>query len=163
MKSSKQALLFGILVLGYAAPTLADDIYIYPAKGQSKEQQDKDRYECYAWAKDQTGFDPMKRPEATSAPPPDQDPQGGAVSGAAKGAAVGAVGGAIGGNAGKGAAIGAITGGVIGGIRRHNQAAQQEEAQQQWADQQAANYNQQRSSWERAAKACLQGRGYTIQ
>jgi hypothetical protein len=163
MKSARQWLAGAVAAWLVAAPALADDIYIYPAKGQSKEQQDKDRYECYEWAKQQTGFDPMKKPQATSAPPPEQDPQGGAVSGAAKGAAVGAIGGAIGGNAGKGAAIGALAGGVFGGARRRHQAAEQEAAQQQWADQQVANYQQQRSSWERAAKACLTGRGYTIQ
>src|SRR6266446_9028403 len=36
------------------------DIYIYPAKGQSQAQQDKDRYECHSWAVQQTGFDPSK-------------------------------------------------------------------------------------------------------
>ena len=102
-------------------------------------------------------------PGNLGAAPPEQDPRGGALSGAAKGAAVGAVGGAIGGNAGKGAAIGALAGGVLGGARRRHQAAEQQAAQQQWADQQATNYQQQRSSWERAAKACLTGRGYTIQ
>jgi hypothetical protein len=29
-----------------------------PNSGQSAEQQAKDRYECYRWAVDQTGFDP---------------------------------------------------------------------------------------------------------
>jgi hypothetical protein len=142
---------------------MADDIYIYPAKGQSAEQKDKDKYECYRLGEEADGVRPMKRPQATSAPPPEQAPQGGALSGAARGAAVGAIGGAIGGNAGKGAAIGALAGGVLGGARRRHQAAEQQAAQQQWADQQAANYQQQRSSWERAAKACLTGRGYTIQ
>jgi len=33
---------------------------IYPAKGQSQQQMEKDKYECYTWAKGQTGFDPMQ-------------------------------------------------------------------------------------------------------
>ncbi len=41
----------------------------YPAKGQSADKQTKDQTECYAWAKDQTGFDPMTAaaPNADSA------------------------------------------------------------------------------------------------
>src|SRR5690349_9366219 len=30
----------------------------YPAKGQSADKQKKDQAECYAWSKEQTGFDP---------------------------------------------------------------------------------------------------------
>jgi len=33
---------------------------IYPVKGQSAEQQQKDEFECYQWAVQQTGFDPTK-------------------------------------------------------------------------------------------------------
>ncbi len=96
-----------------AGPALAADVYIYPEKGQSQEQQQKDEYECYNWGKQQTGFDPMARPTATS-PPPEQTSHG-ALGGAARGAAVGAVGGAIAGDAGKGAAVGAAAGGMVGG------------------------------------------------
>lgn len=35
-------------------------LFIYPKKGQSAEQQDTDRYECYRWAVQQTGFDPTQ-------------------------------------------------------------------------------------------------------
>jgi hypothetical protein len=31
---------------------------IYPAKAQSQQQMEMDKYECYTWAKQQTGFDP---------------------------------------------------------------------------------------------------------
>src|SRR5262249_37221863 len=33
-------------------------VYVYPDKGQSAEQSDRDRYECHLWAVRQTGFDP---------------------------------------------------------------------------------------------------------
>lgn len=33
-------------------------LIIYPAADQSAEQQDKDEYECYRWAKAQSGYDP---------------------------------------------------------------------------------------------------------
>jgi hypothetical protein len=46
---------------------------IYPAKGQSQEQTEKDKFERYTWAKQQTGFDPMETPTATAPPP--ENPQ----------------------------------------------------------------------------------------
>ena len=85
---------------------------VFPARGQSADMMEQDKYSCYQWAKGQTGFDPMQAPTAT-APPPQK--KGGAVRGAAGGAALGAAAGAIAGDAGKGAAIGAASGGIIGG------------------------------------------------
>lgn len=38
---------------------LGQDLYIYPAEGQSEAQQAQDRYECHRWAVDQTGYDPL--------------------------------------------------------------------------------------------------------
>ena len=51
------------------SPVWAQDPIVYPAKGQSEDQMEKDKYQCYSWAKNQTGFDPMKTPTTTSAPP----------------------------------------------------------------------------------------------
>ena len=34
------------------------ELFVYPKNGQSDEQRDRDRYECYTWAVDQTGYDP---------------------------------------------------------------------------------------------------------
>jgi hypothetical protein len=34
------------------------EVFVYPKEGQSDEQRDRDRYDCYVWAVDQTGFDP---------------------------------------------------------------------------------------------------------
>ena len=118
--------------------------YVYPARGQSPQQQQKDQGECQAWAMQQPGANP-------AAVPPPQGPQGEMARGAARGAAVGAVGGAIGGDAGKGAAIGAASGAMIGGMRRRDQ---QRAAQQQQAD---AN-----ASFGRAYSACLEARGYSV-
>jgi hypothetical protein len=36
------------------------DLSVYPSDGQSPEQQSSDRYDCYRWAADQTGFDPTR-------------------------------------------------------------------------------------------------------
>src|SRR5260370_34218937 len=52
--------ILNLAILFLTGPAFAQgsDIYIYPAKGQSQAQQDKDRYECHAWAVQQTGVDP---------------------------------------------------------------------------------------------------------
>lgn len=146
-----------------AVPAVADDLFMYPAQGQSQEQQNKDRSDCNSWAIQQSGFDPS-RPvgQGSTAPPMYAPTTPTAGRTAARGAAVGAVGGAIGGNAGKGAAIGAATGALFGGMRRRDEEAQQQAAQQQYAQQQNAAYSQGRAAFDRAFGACLQGRGYTI-
>ena len=41
-----------------APDSASEQLYIYPAAGQSEEQQAKDRYECHRWAQSETGFDP---------------------------------------------------------------------------------------------------------
>ena len=138
------------------------DFYIFPNEGQSNEQVEKDKFECYQWAKNQTGFDPMEQPRATEAPPAEEAPQGGVVSGAARGALVGVAAGAIAGDAGKGAAIGAASGGLLGGMRRSDQVRRQEHQREQWAQQQAAQYQQRRNEYNRAYSACLEGKGYTV-
>jgi hypothetical protein len=43
-------------------------VFIYLNKGQGQKQQDNDKYECYGWAKQQTGFDPMVQPEIENIP-----------------------------------------------------------------------------------------------
>lgn len=154
--------IFGLVLAVSAGPVLAQDLIVYPAKGQSQDQMEKDKFECYSWAKQQTGFDPMQTPQATAPPPQQEARQGGVVRGGARGAAVGAVGGAIAGDAGKGAAIGAASGAMIGGMRRRDQQRRQQQAQDQWAQQQAAQYTQARNNYNRAFSACLEGRGYTV-
>lgn len=127
-----------------AVPAAAQQVFVYPQKQQSQQQQDIDTAECTRWAKAQSGVDP-------NAPQP-QEHLGsnarGTVGGAAKGAAVGAAVGAIAGNAGKGAGAGAVVGGVAGrrGSKKQKQAAQGE----------ATN------SFQRAFAACMEGRGYTV-
>ena len=131
MKITKYIVIFLTIVFLSAGVNLAQDLVIYPAKGQSKEQMDKDKYECYNWAKQQSVFDPMQVPKA-SQPPPQQEPQkGGLGRGAARGAAVGAAVGSLDGEMGEGAKKGAIIGGAVGGIRRREQQRQQQAKQQE--------------------------------
>ncbi|MGH7925159.1 MAG: glycine zipper family protein [Candidatus Binatus sp.] len=163
---SAPCLVISVLALLLAGvPALAHDLYIYPSKGQSQAQQDKDRYECHTWAVQQTGFDPSRPPSQSSnasPPKPYQPSQPHVLKGAARGAALGAVGGAIAGDASKGAGAGAAMGGLAGGFRRRDERMQQAKSQQAaQSDTQAAASNQ-RDSYNRAMAACLQGRGYNV-
>ena len=151
-----------VLALLFPPAVQAQDPIVYPAKGQSNEQVEKDKYECYNWAKQQTGFDPMQVPTTTSAPPPQQSEGPGAVGGAARGGLGGLAIGAIAGDAGKGAAIGAVAGGLFGGLRHNDKSRSNDQQRQQWENQQTANYANQRNKYNRAYSACLEGRGYTV-
>lgn len=128
----------------------------YPSKGQSAQQQNKDEGECYAWAKQQTGIDPVA---VANAPTQQSGPAAGGgerVRGAARGAAGGAAIGAIAGDdAGKGAAAGAVVGTMAGG----RQARQNRRAQEQQAEQAKAGTLQQ---FNKAFGACMEGRGYVV-
>ena len=165
MKSKSILLVLTVFLVFLTATVGAQELMIYPAKGQSNDQMEKDKYECYTWAKGQTGFDPMKTPTASS-PPPKQEKKsvgGAAVVGGALGAVGGAIiGGATGGSAGTGAAIGALSGGAIGGIRSSSQNKQAEQKQKQWEQEQVNQYAKQRNDYNRAYSACLEGRGYTV-
>jgi uncharacterized protein YcfJ len=130
-------------------------VITYPSKGQSAQQQNSDEGQCYAWAKQQTGIDPVA---TASAPTKEEGPAVGGgerVKGAAGGALGGLAIGAIAGDAGKGAAIGAVAGTMVGGHRaRKNKAAREQQAEQnKTADLQRFN---------KAFGACMEGRGYTI-
>jgi predicted lipid-binding transport protein (Tim44 family) len=157
-------LIFGLFLVSYVQ---AQDLIVYPAQGQSNDQMEKDKFECYTWAKGQTGFDPMQMPTASS-PPPSQDKRsvgGSALTGGVIGGAGGAViGGIAGGSSGarRGAVIGGLSGGTIGGMRSSRQNRQADQQRQQWEKQQANQYMQQRNSYNRAHAACLEGRGYSV-
>ena len=131
------------------------DLYVYPANGQSQDQQEDDEEACYRYGRDQSGFDPMKAPTTTS---PEPQEKGSVAGGAFKGALLGLAVGAAAGDAGEGAAIGAVGGGLFGGMRQQKS----KEEQQQWADQQAATYQNNRSNYDRDFGACMEGRGYTV-
>ena len=155
-----------ILLAGFASSHAFAEMIIYPAKGQSADQQKQDEAECYTWAKGQTGFDPaLSTPQAPPPPPPQQSTGGERAQGAMRGALGGAAIGAIAGDTGKGAAIGAVTGTMVGGARQRQkqQANAQANAQyqQQVAQQQQANAQKQQN-FQRAYGACFEGRGYTV-
>jgi len=140
----------------------AQELMIYPAKGQSSQQQEKDQFECYGFAKGQSGFDPMAPPTTTTVAPQKEASQGGVARGAVGGAVGGALIGAVTGNTKKGAAIGAVGGGLFGGARRSEQTRRETNNQQQWEQREVQNYSQNRNNYNRAYAACLEGRGYTV-
>ena len=146
-------------LLGGSTAVLAQDLFIYPKNDQNAELQQKDEYECYGWAKNQTGFDPMAIPTA-SEPRPEVDSRGAdgtMLRGATRGAALGA----IVGNSDD-AATGAAAGAAISGMRRRDRARQQEKERANWEQEQAARYAEQRNSYNRAFKGCMEARDYSV-
>ncbi len=136
-------------------------LVVFPAKGQTRDVQDKDEFDCYKWSKDATGIDPLGPP-----PPLQQGGQGkpppgtgavaaGTVGGAIGGAAIGA----IAGDAGRGAAIGA-TAGVMRGMR--NRIVAQKQAEQRAEAETRAYAQQRQAGFNRGFGACLEGKGYTV-
>ena len=159
--------------------------FIYPSKGQTAQQEQKDKNECYGWATDQTGFDPAQeladqqaavvraRQQSQQAQQlaaqQVESTQGQGILGAAGGAAGGALIGAISGDAGRGAAIGSAVGLLAGWHHRRAEeieaAQQQLRTQQQIAGesaQQLAVSQQKLANHNLAFKTCMQGRGYTL-
>jgi hypothetical protein len=144
-------------------PALNTTVYAYPLRGQTPEQLDRDRYECYLWARGQTGFDPsapnlpaQARVQVVGGPPPGTGTAVGAVTGAVIGAAISNPW-----QRGFGALAGALIGGAIGtsadaaNESRAQQAAAMDNAQYASVAHQAADYR-------RALSACLEGRGYSV-
>lgn len=155
---SKRSSRYVVMLAGSAL--LASSVYaqqfVYPAKGQSPEQQKKDEAQCHTWAVEQSKYDPTKpSPETAAAKPPTTatgSTPGAGVRGAARGAVVGEV---VGGDAGAGAAAGAVA--ARSQSRRQN-AAQAQQQQQAATQQQQAGM----AGYQKARAACLEGRGYTV-
>jgi len=130
-----------LLVAGCAttqhAPPTQSAVAVYPAKGQTAEQQSRDGQECAVWAQQQTGYNPGTSTAAGAGI--------GAAIGALGGAAAGAAIGAIAGDPGTGAAIGAVAGGVGGGAIGATR-----------------QYGKSKEGYEKAYAACMTGRGYSV-
>jgi len=130
--------------------------YVYPAKGQSPDQQKKDEAGCHQWAVGQSKYDPANPPPQQAAAQPATTATGttlgAGLRGAARGAVVGEV---VGGDAGAGAAAGAV---VARGASRQKNAAAAQQGQQQASQQQQAGMQ----SYQKARAACLEGKGYTV-
>ena len=137
-------------------------IMVYPARGQSAEQLERDRYDCHVWAVQQSGFDPSRpglppgqRVVVEPANPPGAGTAVGAIAGAILGAAIAGPR-----DAGAGLIIGGITGAAVGTASDANAQAQAN-AEQARYDRSAAGSAQAASNYRRAISACLDARGYT--
>jgi hypothetical protein len=171
MKNASTPVAIALLVVAAALAQGTTPI-VYPAKGQSAEQQTKDKSECDAWAKQSTGIDPAAveaapAPAAAPAETASSGPKGERVRGAARGAAAGAIIGEVADDdADEGAKVGAAAGALAGGRQsRKNKAEAEKQAEQsaQQAQQQADAAKQEKlQTYGRAVAACLEGRGYTV-
>lgn len=118
-------------------------VYFYPRKGQSTEQQARDHYECYNWAINQTHFDPSqssippaRRVKVVPMPPPGHD-----------------------------TAVLAVAGAVVGAVsdaQRQQYARELEEAYANRDQALDSNYAGKASDFRRAMSACLEGCGYRV-
>jgi hypothetical protein len=140
-------------------PTPPQKVFIYPVKGQSPNQLERDRYECHVWAVQQSAVDPS-RPDT---PPRERvvvrpAPGSGAITGAVGGAIVGSV---LAGlrNAGVGLLFGSATGAIVGAEADANAQVQQAQAQ---INQSIVADRERTQSYRRAICACLEARGYTV-
>jgi hypothetical protein len=136
----KRLLAWGVIVMGLGTGCATEpprpSVHAYPARGQSAERMSRDVAGCEAWARQQTGYDPVA------------DTAKGAVVGTLVGGALGAgtgaaVGAATGGNVGRGAATGAVLGGVAGGVAGG-----------------VYKYSKSKEGYDQAYAACMKGHGY---
>lgn len=173
--------IFGLLIAVTAASAQAQsggqqtlagtlNVYVFPSKGQTAEQQSQDEASCYEWAVSSSGSDPFQvmnqqAADAQQAQAAQQQAsqagQGSTARGAVGGAAVGALVGEIADDdAGKGAAYGA----ALGAIRGRRKGREQQEAAEQQAQAQAEQQQQytqaQMDNFKKAFSACLEGKGY---
>ena len=150
-------------------------VYAAPTRGQTQDQQDRDKYECSQWATQQTGFDPSRplpppaQPGRIRVVPGGPPPGSGVLAGAATGAIIGA---AVSNpwHQGPGALVGMVAGAVLGGAvesaqNDHAQAAAAQanaDAQQRAQYSRDANVEAQAANYRRAMGACLDARGYSV-
>lgn len=153
---------------GPPPPPPADtNVYAYPLHGQTSEQLDRDRYDCYVWATSQTGFDPsapnvppQARVRVVGGPPPGAGIAAGAVVGGVLGAAVSSPW-----NRGPGAVVGALIGSAVGASAEasaQNQQAMEVASANREQMAQMAQMQQKATDYRRALSACLEGRGYSV-
>ena len=160
---------------GVSAPggkTLAStmNVYVFPTKGQTAEQQSKDEAECYNWAVQNVGTDPFeltrqseqqKQQAEAARQQAEQVGRGAGASGAVRGAAMGALIGEIASDdAGKGAAYGAAAGAIRS--RRRGRAARADAQRQVEQQSQAAQgaTQEQMANFKKAFSVCLEAKGY---
>lgn len=153
------------IVLGVAGaiPAMAEQ-YVFPAKGQSEEQQRTDLAACEQWATQQTGVDlkaleTERTEKLAAAENMEVEREGGA---AARGAIKGAIAGSLAGRdklRNETAAAGALVG--AGAAKKGEQAkAEQTRAQAKAQVEQA--YAASKEEFYKARSVCLETKGYNV-
>jgi hypothetical protein len=148
------------------------NVYVFPAEGQSADQQSREEAECYNWAVTNTGTDPFElakqaQQQQQQADAAQQQVAESGKGAGAKGALVGAAGGALIGeivsdDPGKGAAIGAGVGALGGrGARRRKQADASDQIEQQSAQAEQATKTQ-TENFKKAFSVCLEAKDYMV-
>jgi hypothetical protein len=135
-------------LLAFAATMAVAGPIVFPAKGQTEEQQKADETYCKGWAIEEIGGDPSAVKPAADAEKRNKSTVRGAARGAALGAVVSSAAGGGGDDIRKAAGGAAVVGAVAG--RGGAKQAEQKEA--------AANQNE----YERAFGACMEAKNYTV-
>ena len=138
--------------LGFTSTVSATQV-VYPANGQSTEQQKKDEQECNTWAMENSGYDPSKSQSTTQESSQSSGPSGVRLRGAAKGALIGEIADE---DTGDAAAIGAVLGGSR--ERRKNRKSNKQVQATTDASQDTAG----QEDYAKARAACLEGKGYSV-
>ena len=177
------ALAFSLATLATAQATIGEptgqrtlaatmNIHVFPADGQSTEQQSRDEADCYTWAVNNTGNDPFElsrqaQQQGQQADQARQQAQRAGEGAGATGAVVGAAGGALTGqivssDPGRGAAWGAGVG-LIGGRRARRQAQAQatDQVEREAGHQQQATQEQIRG-FKQSFAVCLEAKDYMV-
>lgn len=177
MNTGNSAMFYAMVAGGLVLTSclaIAQDLYVYPAQGQSDQQLADDRYACHRWAVTESGFDPSRvsdvaPPRTVKVPVAENAAEGAATKGAVAGAVAGGIIGAHGHDAAEGAVLGAAVGTLAGAvIEEQGRADAREKAEaeaQRQADEIARSKTERAlrfSDYRRALTACLEGKGYTV-
>ena len=148
------------------------NVYVFPAEGQSREEQNRHEAECYAWAVENTKSDPFelaKRAEEQAKTAEQQKAavaektRGAGARGALAGAAAGAL---IGEIADDDAGGGAVAGGAIGLLAARRKARRGRQQATQRIDQQTqqtrAATAEQVEGFKKAFSVCLEAKKYMV-
>ena len=147
MVSSIVRLLIAAVFVGAMNDAIGAEMFAYPKKGQSHEQQQADQQYCETWADQQAGS--ISSSPGGQSSPSRERMRGGPLRGAMRGRMIGEAAGES--NAGT------MGGGMGGGMirRRIEQKRAEEESR--------PAYHGKTDAHNRAFKACMEGRGYTVE
>jgi len=134
----------------------------YPSGGQATSKQSIDEQECYAWAGQTTGVDPVNPAAGVEPARPAATPGTGASAGerAVKGMLLGAL---LGNIADEDAGEYALAGAAIGSVRGVQKADEARVDARNQADAESqAEVVQRLELFKKAFAACMEGRSYTV-